>query len=104
MPAVSVRQKPQALTGALPAPPDADMIERPQAELMHCETAAADLATDFVKGVVGRLAPDADAEDADPIAGRRAHQADQALGSCGFGHGSIIALARVGEQAGRFLP
>ena len=89
MPADAVGKKPQALTRAILAAADADMVESAETQLVDREAAAADVAGNFAKGVKHRLAPVADAEDADAIRGWRMHQADGSLTAGRLGHAAV---------------
>src|ERR1700722_15890930 len=67
MPADAPRKKPQTLAGTVGTPANTDMIERAQAKLVDCETAAADGTGDLAKGVKARARAGSDTEDADAV-------------------------------------
>src|SRR5207249_2221014 len=76
VPAAAAGEKSKALARAVLAPPDADMVQRADAQAVDGEAAAADETLDFVEGVVTRPAASPDVKNADAVAARRADQAD----------------------------
>ena len=67
MPTFPSIKKPQTLAGTILPPTDSHMIQLAQAEFVNGETAAADLARDFVQRIETGVFADSDPEDTNAV-------------------------------------
>jgi hypothetical protein len=83
VPAIAPELEAGALATAIRRPADTDVIKVTEAKAVNFEAAAADVATDFAKGVKADSPARTNLEDANAVAIRRSNQADRTVGLSG---------------------